>query len=262
MKLVLDKNDIKQSFVFFKMQVTDRYLGSFFGIFWMVFSPLLMFFIYTFVFGFVFKTRIPGSDSSLDFIIWLISGFGPWLAISETIMSSANSIVSSRSLLKNLVFKAEILPISFGLLGLIPLMVSFVFVTILMIINQQAIGVFVITIPLAIILQLVFSIGIGYFCATFNVFLRDVAIILPSILMLILFTSPIFFPLTQYPESIQRIMQFNPFYLSVEFFRGVLVYNRVLDVHLLIYYMIVALLTMVLGYKYFSKRKKYFPSYL
>ncbi len=70
---------------------------------------MIMLGIFTFVFGYVFKSKLPGAETSLSYVIWLISGYGPWLAISDGISSGTSAITGNSGLVKNLSFKTELL---------------------------------------------------------------------------------------------------------------------------------------------------------
>src|SRR5260370_35224213 len=82
--LGFDRADAQRLLNFLKMGLRDRFLGSTLGLVWAIANPLLMMGIFTFVFAFVFRSRLPGAQPSLSFVIWLISGYGPWLATSAT----------------------------------------------------------------------------------------------------------------------------------------------------------------------------------
>ena len=100
-----DRRDAKMGLGLFRMMLRDRFLGSALGLVWAVANPLLMLGIFTFVFGFVFHSRLPGASTSMSFVLWLISGYAPWLAISEGLSNSALSVAGNSSIIKNLAFK-------------------------------------------------------------------------------------------------------------------------------------------------------------
>ena len=114
------------------MLFRDRFIGSSLGIVWAVVSPILMLGIFTFVFGFVFRSKLPGAETSLSYVIWLISGYGPWLSITESILSAAGSIIGGAQLIKNIKMKSELLAIASVAMGVVPLIVSLVYLTVLM----------------------------------------------------------------------------------------------------------------------------------
>ena len=84
-----NRYDIRLLINLFKMNVRDRYLGSSLGSFWAISNPLFMLALYTYIFGFVFKVKLPGAESTLAYVIWLIIGYGPWIATTEAIMDVA-----------------------------------------------------------------------------------------------------------------------------------------------------------------------------
>jgi len=244
------------------MSLRDRFLGSSLGMIWAIASPVLMLSIFTFVFGFVFKSKLPGAETSLSYIIWLISGYGPWLAISEGLTSSTMSVVANNAIVKNLSFKIEMLPISGGLMGIVPLAVSVVFLTGLIVADGQAPSWSWLFLLPAIVVQFVFVIGIGFFLAAINVFVRDVATALPNILMLILFFSPIFYSLSSFPPILKGISQFNPFYIMTEMYRQPLLYDQLPPFWSVIYLCLLASGIFVFGLKTFRRVKPYFDSRL
>src|SRR5579863_7672387 len=182
-----DSRDLGMLGNLFKLTLTDRYLGSTLGLVWAVLSPLMLMGIFTFVFTIVFPSRLPGKEGTLPYVIWLLSGYGPWLAISEGLSVATTSVVSNAGIVKNIAFKSEILPIVGALVGLVPLLVSFVVIFAL----QIAVGDFprpaLLWLPLSLALQIMFISGLGLYLAALNVFLRDTALVLPNVLTMLLF---------------------------------------------------------------------------
>jgi lipopolysaccharide transport system permease protein len=221
------RRDVITAWNFFKMNLRDRYLASRFGMAWALINPLLMLSIFTFVFGFIFKTRLPGAETTLAYAIWLISGYGPWLAVSESLTSASNSVVSASGLIKNLAFKSETLPIVAALLGFVPLAVSMLFLLVLLVVDGNIPTWHVIFVPFIMLLQFLLVIAMGFFLAATNVFVRDLGLLLPNILTMVLFLSPIFYPLESMPRAFQIVSAYNPFYLLAEAYRAVLLHHRV-----------------------------------
>lgn len=219
MSLRVDRRDWNMLKSLFRLALIDRFVGSGLGLVWAILSPLMLMGIFTFVFTFVFPSRMPGQGGPLPFVIWLLSGYGPWLAINEGIMSATTSVSSNAGIIKNIAFKPEILPVVGAMLGTVPLLVSFLIIVPLQFIEGHPPSIGYLILPLVIFLHLVFVSGIGLFLAALNVFIRDTALVLPNVLMLLLFGSPIFYPLTSYPEFLRPILIFNPFYVITTCYR-------------------------------------------
>ena len=94
-------SDAVQTYKLFRMNLKNRYLGSRFGLAWSVLQPLIMMIMYIVVFGFIFQIKIAGSDNPIDYVIWFICGFAPWMAINEGIALSTSAIMSGISIIKN-----------------------------------------------------------------------------------------------------------------------------------------------------------------
>jgi lipopolysaccharide transport system permease protein len=260
--LGFNKQDIQLTLNLFKMAVRDRYLGSTLGSFWAIVNPFLMFALYIFVFGFVFKVRLPGSDTAFGYVIWLIVGFGPWNATSEAIMASTTSVVSASGVVKNMAFKTELLPIASALIGLISLVVSLCFVLIITTIDGNIPSWHAAWIPVLMVLQFYLIISMGIWLAALNVFVRDLSFILPTLLTITLYITPIFYPIENMPVILQKISLFNPFYLLADAYRQALITHQSPGVLGLVYIFILATSLFILGLSAFRRVKGFFDSAL
>ncbi|MGI9451104.1 MAG: ABC transporter permease [Geminicoccaceae bacterium] len=242
----------------FFMSLADRFLGSKLGIVWAVISPLILMSVFVFVFSFVFPGRLPGRDGSLPFVIWLISGYGPWLALSEGLNTAASSVVASSGIVKNIAFKSELLPVVGGLFGLVPLSVAIAILIPLRILEGGSPGAALLFLPIAALILLLFISGAGLFLSSINVFVRDVSLALPNILLLFLFTSPIFYPITAYPEAIQAVLRFNPFYVLAECFRAPIIHGTLPPLWMIAYIVALSSALCLAGLWWFRRLKAFF----
>ena len=260
--LGFDARDARMLRNLFQMSLRDKFLGSTLGRVWAIANPLLLLGIFTFMFTVVFPTRLPGSDSSAAFVIWLISGYGPWLSISEGVSTGASSVTANGSLIKNLVFKSELLPMVGTLTGIIPLFVAIAVLTVIMAVTGHAPHWTWIVIPLIAVLQLLLVAGFAFYLASINVFVRDTVLVLPSLLLLSLFASPIFYQVSAYPAVVQNIVSLNPIYLIAEGYRQPIIYRSLppLGGTLLLAGMSVAVF--ISGLRFFRRLKPYFDARL
>jgi lipopolysaccharide transport system permease protein len=260
--LGFERRDIRVGLNLFKMALGDRYLGSALGIAWAILNPLLMLGIFTFIFGYVFTARAPGAETSLAFVIWLISGYGPWLAISEGLNAGAASVVGAAGIIKNLPFKSELLPIVAVLTGLLPLAVALLLVLALLGASGTAPSWAWLIVPAVIALQTIFIAGLALFLASLTVFVRDVAVVLPNLLLIVLFASPIFYPVSAYPPGIGEVLRFNPFYVIAEGYRAPLTRGELPPLWTLAYLLVLSLVAVVLGLRFFRRLKTHFEARL
>lgn len=262
--LGFDRNDCRMIYNFFKINLKDRYLASSLGGLWAILNPVIMLSIFTFIFGFVYRAKLPGSSTTLAYVAWLISGYGPWLAMNEGLLNASNAVVSNTGVVKNMAFKTEILPIASTLVSIVPLLVSLVFLSVVMFFYGNLPTWHVLLIIPVIALMYFFMFGIGFFLSAVTVFLRDLIIVLPNILMMILFVSPIFYTLEYMPKPIQFVSSLNPFYILTEGFRQPLIYHAIPAklVYGLLYVFILSCVLYFVGLSRFKKVKGFFTSFV
>jgi len=258
--LGLNRHDLRFTLNVWQMNLADRYLGSALGGAWAILNPLLMFALFTFVFGFVFKARLPGAESTLGYSIWLICGYGTWMANTEALTSASNSIIGNAGLVKNMSFKTEVLPIAATLLGLIPLAVSIVFILILQAFNGDNLGFALLWLPVIIVVQFILLIAMGIFLAALTTFVRDFGVVLPNLLMIILFSTPIFYPLEAVPSALAKFMMLNPAYIIALAYRSVLLDHQMPPILPLSILSVVSLALLIVTLGIFRRVKGFFPA--
>lgn len=258
--LGFDRADFRLMLSIWRMNLADRYLGSAFGGAWAILNPLLMMALFTFVFGFIYKARLPGADTTLGYSIWLICGYGPWLACTEAITAASQSIVSNAGLVKNMAFRTEILPLAATLLGLVPLGVSLGFLLLLQLTSGESLSWQVLWLPILVVVHFLFLASIGILLALITTFVRDFGIVLPNLLMIVLFATPIFYSLNAVPPAFATISQFNPIYVISASYRTVLLDHTYPDVLALAILAIISLGLLLFNLKVFRRVKGYLPS--
>ncbi|MCK4624093.1 MAG: ABC transporter permease [Phycisphaerae bacterium] len=252
------RQDIRLTLNLTKMNLRNRYLGSVLGLTWAVLNPLVLLGIYTFIFGFIYKARVPGSETTLGYAIWLISGLVPYLAISESLTSTAGSVIGSAGLVKNVVFKSEILPIASALASCVPFIVGMCFLLILLFVDGNYPTWHVLGLIPVIILQITFLAGLGFFLGATSVFIRDIIQVLTTVTLLIIFFTPIFYTLAMLPPILQKVTFLNPFYHIVRSYRYILMDHRLPSWWGMGYLAALSAILCFLGLKYFRRLKGYF----
>lgn len=258
--LGFNRYDLRLLLNLFKMNVRDRYLGSSLGLFWAIANPMFMLCLYTYVFGFVFKVKLPGAENTLDYVIWLISGYGPWIATTEAIIASANSVVGASGMVKNMAFKTELLPIAGGFVGVISLAVSSFFLLVLMVFAGSELTWHIMLLPVVVLIQFAWIIALGMWLSIITVFVRDLMQILPNLLTVCVFVTPIFYTFDSMPKLIQRVSMFNPFYHIAEAYRSILVGHQNPNFSGLLYVALLSCFVFYYGLIGFRRAKGYFDS--
>ncbi len=173
-----------------------RYKGSALGILWSLMNPILMMIVFTIVF--TVMTPVAKVD---NFPVFLLCGLLPWNFFSASVMGATTSIVSNAALIKKVYFPREVLPISMILANLVHFLIAMTVLFGMIIIFNIHITVWILYLPLIILLQVVFTLGISLFLATINVFYRDTQQIMDVLMLAWFFFTPIFYPLDILPQS-------------------------------------------------------------
>lgn len=247
-----------------KREVVGRYRGSVLGIAWSFFNPLLMLTIYTFVFSVVFKSRwgVNTDETKTQFAIVLFVGMIVHGLFAEVINRAPALITSNVNFVKKVVFPLDILPsIAIGaalfhsLVSLGVLMVAFVLFNGYL--NWTAIFI-----PLVLLPLIILTLGFAWMLASLGVFLRDLGQTTGIITMIMLFFSPIFYPVTALPVKLRPWIMVNPLSFIIEQAREVLIWGHLPDWVGLGIYSLVALGVAWAGYAWFQKTRKGFADVL
>ncbi len=202
-----------------KRDVLLRYRGAMFGVLWIFFSPLLMLTIFAYVFGQVFQARGNVVDNSLPFWLFLYSGLIVFNIFSEAVSRSPASVRGYPSFVKKIIFPVQILP-------LVPLGAALVhaFFNYLILLAALAwTGNFhaqALLFPLALVPVIFLATGFAWFLGAWGVFIKDMTQIVPVFIQMLMFLSPVFYPVSAVPGILRPIYQFNPLGHVIEFSRS------------------------------------------
>jgi lipopolysaccharide transport system permease protein len=244
-------------------EVIGRYRGSTLGILWSFFNPVLMLAVYTFVFSVVFKARWnAGSESRTEFALVLFAGLMVFNLFSECVTRAPSLILSNANYVKKVVFPLEILPwVSLGSAlfhTLISLGVWLLFYAVFFGIPPVTAWL----LPVVVIPLIAFTMGISWFLASLGVYLRDVSQIIGILTTVLMFLSPIFYPVSSLPEEYRGLFQLNPLTPTIEMARDVLIWGKLPDWTLYGVSLAAALLVACLGFAWFQKTRKGFADVL
>jgi len=210
-----------------KREVIGRYRGSVLGLLWSFFNPMLMLAIYTFVFSVVFKARWgSGGESRFEFALILFAGLIVFNIFSECVNRAPSLIVGNVNYVKKVVFPLEILPLVTMGAALFHGIVSLGVLIIFYVLVSSSVQLTVVFAPLVILPLLLMTLGISWFLASFGVFVRDVAQAIGMLTTVLMFLSPIFFPVSMLPEKYRIFMYLNPLTFIIEQMRDVLLWGR------------------------------------
>lgn len=225
-----------------------RYKQTLLGIAWVLLQPIVTTIIFTTIFF-----RLGTSENlQIPYPLFAFSGFTFWSFISSAISNSSNSLVNHSSLVTKVYFPRLVIPFSAVLATLVDLAFGLLSLLIAMLIydvypNKWSPLVFLLIIP-----ALFLSLGIGILTAALNVKYRDVKYILPFILQVFFFISPVFYSLTMLPENSVDVWKLNPVTGILENFRA-LMFGLPIDWYSLIISMTISIAIFILAIFVFHK---------
>jgi lipopolysaccharide transport system permease protein len=243
-----------------KRDVLLRYRGAIFGVLWIFLSPLVMLAIFAFIFGHVFQARWPQQESGIPFWLLLYSGLIAFNVFAETVSRAPTSVRGYPSFVKKIIFPVSILPI-------VPLGAALVhggFNFLILIAALAWIGQLhaeILLFPLVIVPLLLLALGLSWFLAAWGVFIRDMTQIVPVFVQMLLFLSPVFYPVSAVPEMLRPIYQYNPLSIVIETTRAILAGQPVaMDTWGIA--LISCLIAATLGYAFFQHSRDEFADVL
>ena len=195
-------------------ELKARYRGSLLGFVWSLVNPLAMLIVYSFVFSVIFEPRYKGAE---PYPLFLMTGLFPWIWISTSLLEGSQSLQANAGLIRKAVFPAEILPMTMVLSNLahfllaLPILAGALVVGRLM--GFPVSGWWAAALPLVIALEFFVVGGLTLGLAAVNVHFKDVRDILINILSLLLYLTPIIYPLEGIPSEPLRwaVHWLNPF---------------------------------------------------
>ena len=248
-----------------KREVIGRYKGSVMGLAWSFFNPVFMLVVYTFVFSEIFKSRwagVGGDDSKTQFALVLFVGLIALSLFTEVINRAPGLINSNVNYVKKVVFPIEILPVIAMGAALFHSLISIGVLLIAFILFNGYLHWTVVFIPLVLLPLVVLSLGIAWLLASLGVFLRDVGQTIGLITTVLMFLSPVFYPITAVPEGFRPFIMANPVTFIIEQIRDVVIWGHMPNWTGLSIYMIVAILIAWAGFAWFQKTRKGFADVL
>ncbi len=180
------------------------------GAAWTVINPLAMIFVYTVIFSQVMQAKLPGTDRSLAYSVYLCSGVLAWGFFAEIVSRSQSVFLEQAGLLKKLSFPRICLPIITVLSAALNFSIIFGLFTVFLIVSGNFPGwSYLALIPVFIIL-IAFSTGLGIMLGVLNVFFRDVGQLFGVILQFWFWFTPVVYPISILPDFARQALLFNP----------------------------------------------------
>lgn len=240
--------------------VVGRYRGSAMGLAWSLFNPLVMLAIYTFVFSEVFRMKWGGGIeeskagiASVLFVGLIVYGF-----FTECVNRAPTLIAANVNYVKKVIFPLEVLPwVALGS-ALFHAAVSISVLLVFQVATARGVPATAILFPIVVLPLALMTIGFAWFLSSLGVFLKDVAQATGLLTLVLMFLSPVFFPISSLDPRYQQWLRLNPLTYFIEEGRNVLIYGRGPDVGRWVLMLIVGFSVAWAGFYWFQKTRRGF----
>ncbi|CDD67903.1 aBC superfamily ATP binding cassette transporter [Eggerthella sp. CAG:368] len=233
-----------------------KYRRSALGVLWSVLNPLLMMIVLTAVFSTVFRFQIE------NFALYLILGQTLFGLMSDATSGAMSSIIDSASLIKKIRINKILFPLEKVAFALVNFVISLIAVVAVMVFFQVVPTLNLLFLPLLLLYVFAFSLGLGLLIAALSVFFRDVMHLWSVVLTAWTYATPLFYPIEILPDFLAPLMQFNPMYHYVTYFREIALWGMTPSLEQNLICIGFAAAALVLGYVVFRAKEKKFILYV
>jgi len=207
-------------------ELISRFSRSKLGGLWVILNPLSQVLIYALILSNILAAKLPGVDHQYAYAIYLMAGLLGWTLFNEIVSRCLNIFIEHGNLIKKMSFPRVTLPaIAVGSCVINNLFLFISMLGIFALLGHQFNMAMLWLIPLTLVV-IVFSLGIGLILGVMNVFLRDIGQVIPIILQMLFWFTPIVYPVTIIPEVYRHWLNLNPMYPIIDAYQQILVYGN------------------------------------
>lgn len=233
-----------------------KYKQTFIGAAWAIIQPVLFMLIFTVFFAGALK--IPSGD--LPYPVFVFAGILLWNVFSSGLQNAGNSMVSNANIIKKIYFPRLIIPISSIISSLVDFFIALAFYLVIIIYYNfsSRIPSLLLVLPISLIITLFTTLGLGSFFAALNVKYRDFRYIVPFFVQVLMFLSPIIYPVSIiHIDWLEKVLLLNPMAGAIDLLRSVLTQSPINWGQIAVSFSISCILLLV-GIYYFRKTEYYF----
>ena len=249
---------------FLHRQVTRTYKRSYLGFAWAILSPLIWVFFLTLIFSEALGLRFREIEENpnLNFGLYLYCGLLPFLAFSEAMNKGMNSIRGNSGLVQKVIFPLELLPFTNAIASMIDKFFGIGALLIVVLAFGQPLHPHVLLLPLFVVLQVVFILGLTYLMAVFGTYLPDLDEVMRPIIRGMFFLTPIIWTPDRLPEGIRWLVDYNPLAYLVEVYRDLVLRGEIPGGLSTLYFTLFSVALFIVGFTLFVRVKPRFADML
>ena len=230
-----------------------KYRDSAMGFLWSLINPLLLILVYSFVFSHILRVDVP------LFSYYLMIGILPWNFFSQSLMMATGAILDNGGLIRKVAVPMEVFPLATVLFSLVHYLLALVvFMPMTIFFFQVPLTWAALTFFPVLVLHMLFTLGLSFMIATATVFYRDVRHFTEIFLTLLFWLTPIIYEIRSIPESLRKVIYFNPLSFFILSYQDILYRHEVPSSLRCIILVALSALSLVLGYLVANRHKSQF----
>lgn len=245
-------------------EMAARYRGTLLGRLWPVLLPLLMLAMYGFVFGSIFRARWPGLEEGdhLGFVLNLYIGLLIHGLLAESVGQAPGLMQRHSNFVRKMVFPLPVLvAVPLGV-ALIHALIGLLLLGIVAALFHNTLHLSALAVPLILLPYLLLLYGLSLLIAALGVYLRDLGQIISVMIVMMLFTAPVFYPRNMVPEVLHGLVDYNPITWPLAAMRDAVLYGQWPSLSGFATYCVVAVLLFVIGQRAFAILRRGFADLL
>jgi lipopolysaccharide transport system permease protein len=203
-----------------------RFARSRVGLLWIIAQPLAQVAIFSFVLSGLLATRIPNVSGPYAYVIYLMAGTLCWSLFSDVVSRCLAIFIDSGNLIKKIAFPRVSLPLIVTGIAFVNNAALFIVVACAAALLGYPLSIHYVWLPVLVLLTVALATGLGIICGTLNVFSRDVGQVVPVLLQLLFWMTPIVYMPSILPEAFQQWIAWNPLAAIVESYQDVILFAR------------------------------------
>jgi len=254
MKDLLRYRDLVATLVIRDLKV--RYRRSTIGFLWTMLQPLLTMLVLTAVFSAIFRFELP------NYSVYALAGIMFWNFFSQSVTASMNSLKGNAQLLTKIPTPKAVFPLATVIAGVINLLFALVPLFVILLVTGHSIQPAVLFVPVAILIAALFTFGAGLLLAPMAVFFYDTIEMISVLMTLLMYLTPVFYPMDIVPEKYRWIVRFNPLRSVLEVFRDPIYYGKIPPLTHLTVAVSVTAVALVVGIIAFRRSSDRIPFYV
>lgn len=242
-------------------EIKGKFAGSIGGMFWNFVHPLLLLAVYIFVFIYIFKLRVSSGGGAGASALFITAGLFPWLIFAEGLLRGTSSLIENANLIQKTSFPVEILTSKAVIAPFFGNGAAILLLALYRIIFSGA-TIIIPALPLLIIIQAMFTMGIAFLAAASTVFFRDVLQFVQIAVNFWIYLTPIFYPTSMLPRWARSLMYLNPLYPITDTYQSLFVRGSLPGWNMVALSVIWSTLFFVAGAFIFNKLRYEFADWL